>query len=162
MDNMGGSIEWTCTKKAKSSTEGKQKLCGFERCCLLKRTRWPIIDVLVAFLGTGKRYPFGPPPPPQGYRTPSLTKASAMIRPSGEMSGIVPRSRAATCVKSRGASRSQINLGMGMCPTWPIPLSTTSGSKPKSSVTGEVESRRTQDKTSPAGRQERYAGAHQR
>ena len=71
------------------------------------------MDALVAFLGTGKRYPFGTPPR-EGLKTPSLTKARAMIRPSGEMSGMVPRSRAATCGKSRGACTSQINSGMGM------------------------------------------------
>ena len=74
------------------------------------------MDALVAFLGTGKRYPFGPPPP-QGFKTPSLTKARAMIKPYGEMFSMVPRSRTATCETSRGASRSQINSRMGMLPT---------------------------------------------
>ena len=54
------------------------------------------------------------PARPRGFKTPSLNKALAMIKPSAQISGMDPKSRAATCEKSRGASKSQINSGIGI------------------------------------------------
>ena len=62
------------------------------------------------------------PPPQQGFNTPSRTTAVAMISLSGEISGIAPRSRAAACEKSKGASTSHIKSGIGIWPTSCTPI----------------------------------------